>query len=111
MIKITAVIKIKTNGQPCAKSAKAIADLEARGLWAKIDRVVIANETDPASEGYQLAQEYQVEAAPFFITIEGEHTMIYPAYYQFIKQVFHQDVDEASELAEIVAQNPDLDFI
>jgi hypothetical protein len=111
MLKTTAVIKIKTDGQPCAKSAQVIADLESRGLWKKIDRVVIADEQDTSSEGYQLAQQYQVDAAPFFITSEDQHTIIYKAYYQFLQQVFHQTVDQSLELAEIMRQNPDLDFI
>jgi len=33
------------------------------------------------------------------------------AYQRFLKEVLHQVPDDTDEIAEIIAQNPDLDFI
>src|SRR6185312_10752516 len=41
--------------------------LRARGLWDRIDRVVIAEEGNASSEGMQLGQKFGVPTAPFFV--------------------------------------------
>ncbi len=109
---IVLVKKIKLDGQPCAKSARVLTDLVARGLLPRIHQVVTADERDSSSEGYVLAAEHQVEAAPFFIVTKDDGaTQVYRAYHYFLKEIFNQDVAEADKLAEIMAQNPDLDFM
>ncbi len=108
---IAIVIKVKADGKPCAKSSEVIADLKLRSLWDKLNHVIVADERNSSSEGYLLAREYQADTAPFFITVNGDNTEIYLSYYRFIKQVFEQEVSEMAEVAETMAQNPDLDFI
>jgi phosphoadenosine phosphosulfate reductase len=63
----TMVKKLLLSGQPCKKCAEAEDLLRSRGLWGRIDRVVVAVEGDAASEGMQLAQRHGVGTAPFFI--------------------------------------------
>ena len=109
---ITLVQKISSNGELCAKSAKVIADLSVRELGHNIDRIVTADERDPASEGYILAAKYQINAAPFFIvTTDDDRTHAYPSYSQFLRNVFNIEPAESDEIAEIMAQNSDMYFI
>lgn len=113
-MQITLVKKIKRDGQPCAKSARVLQELEEFGLLDRIDRVVVADERQAAtSEGYALAAEHAVESAPFFIVTDDAtgSTRVFAAYHRFLKEVFDRETSEADEVAEIVAQNPDLDFI
>jgi hypothetical protein len=109
---ITLVKKIKQNGQPCAESARVLADLEERGLLPQIHQVITADERNLSSQGYALAAQYQVETAPFFIvTEENGGIQVYRAYHLFLQDIFDQETSEADKMAEIIAQNPDLDFI
>lgn len=109
---ITLVQKIKLNGELCAKSAKVITDLTARGLRDNIDRLITADERDPASAGYILATKYQIDTAPFFIVTTDDHkTHAYPIYSQFLRNVFNVEPAESDEIAEIMAQNSDMYFI
>jgi len=55
------------NGEPCKKCAQAEEVLRRRGLWQRIDRVVIADEADAQSEGMRMARELKMETAPFFV--------------------------------------------
>ena len=70
-MKITFVKKIKADGSPCRKCAEVQTRLEKDGHIEKIDRTVIADERDESSEGMQLAKQFEVERAPFFI-VENE---------------------------------------
>jgi hypothetical protein len=109
---ITLVQKIKSNGELCAKSAKVITDLTARGLRQNINLLVTADERDPTSEGYTLAAKYQIDTAPFFIvTTDDGGTHTYPMYNRFLKHVFNLEPNESDEIAEIMAQNSDMYFI
>lgn len=109
---ITLVQKIKQNGQPCAKSAKVLSELQMLGLQSRIDQIVIADERNPNSEGYVLAAKYEVDAAPFFIVDNpGDPPRLYTAYQRFLKEVLDQQPSEDAEISEIMSQNPDLDFI
>ena len=109
---ITLVQKIKKNGQPCAKSIRVLLELETLGLRSQIDAVITADERDPNSEGYALAAQHQVEAAPFFIVEDSDHSVhLYTAYQRFLKEVLHHRTSAAAEISEIMSQNPDLDFI
>lgn len=109
---ITLIKKIRENGQLCAKSARVLNELEELGLMSHIDQVVTADEREPSSEGYTLAAVHNISAAPFFIVdADDGSTQIYTAYHRFMKEVFNRQISEAEELSEIMAQNPDLDFI
>ena len=110
---ITLVKKIKRDGQPCKKSARVLNELEELGLLDRIDRIVAADERRiQDSEGYALAAEHNVEMAPFFIVAEGDGSArVFTAYHRFLKETFDLETSEEKEIEEIVAQNPDLDFI
>jgi hypothetical protein len=109
---ITLVQKIRSNGELCAKSAKVITDLTARGLRNNIDRLVTADERDPASAGYVLAAKYQIDTAPFFIvTTDDNETHTYPIYSRFLRDIFNLEPVENDEIAEIMAQNSDMYYI
>ncbi len=109
---ITMVKKIKADGNPCRKSANVLSDLEALGFLEAISRVVAADERNPESEGFALASHHGVEAAPFFIVEQKDgSTSIYTAYSRFLKDVFNHHVPDTVRTFEILAQNPELDFL
>jgi phosphoadenosine phosphosulfate reductase len=64
---VTMIKKKLLSGEPCKKCAEAEELLRARGLWARIDRVVWAVEGEPSSEGMQLGARHGVANAPFFL--------------------------------------------
>lgn len=108
---ITFVKKVLANGEPCAKCADVSARLEAGGHLARIDEVVIADEQDPTSPGMQLAARYGVSRAPFFIVEDAAGTRVYTVYFKFAREVLGRLPSEAAESAELLRDNPDLDFI
>lgn len=109
---ITMVKKVKANGRPCRKSANVLSELETLGFLRSIGRVVAADERNPDSEGFTLALQYSVDAAPFFIVKKEDGSeAIYTAYTRFLKDVFNHDVSETKQALEILSQNPDLDFL
>ena len=111
-MQITMVKKIKMDGSPCRKCAEIDQRLQDSGLAHRIDRIVIADERDPASEGMQLAKQYQVERAPFFIVRnENKPVVIYTVFLKFLKEVLETGTTEQDEVNAIMDENPDLDFI
>ena len=88
---ITLVKKIKFDGEPCKKCQEVEQRLKDSNLMDRIDRIVIADERDPGSEGMKLAAEHQVELAPFFI-VEDEQgdVTIYTIYFKFVKEVLSE---------------------
>ena len=109
---ITMVKKVKANWRPCRKSASVLSELETVGLLRSIGRVVDADERNPRSEGFKLALQHSVAAAPFFIVDREDGTQsIYTAYSRFLKDVFNHEVSETKQALEILSQNPDLDFL
>lgn len=109
---ITMVKKVKVDGNPCRKSASVLSELEDLGLLRSIGRVVDADERDPESEGFMLAVQHSVDAAPFFIVEREDGTeAVYTAYSRFLKDVFNHEVSETKQVLEILSQNPDLDFL
>lgn len=111
-MKITMVKKIREDGAACRKCAEIEQRLQQNNLADKIDRVVIADERDPASEGMQLAARYNVDRAPFFIVErEGAEPVIYTVYFQFVKEVLSVSASEDEVIKDIIDQNPDLDYI
>ena len=82
------VKKILDDGSPCKKCAEVEQRLVSARLMDKIDDIVIADERDLESPGMQLAREYQVERAPFFIVEEdGIPPRIYTVYFKLVKEV------------------------
>jgi hypothetical protein len=109
---IVMIQKIKLNGERCNRSERVFQDLEKRNLLNQIHQIVSADERDPSSIGYALATQYKVDKAPFFVVMPSNgSTLIYSAYQRFLEEVLHQVTDEADEIAEIMSQNPDLEFI
>lgn len=106
---ISMVKKIKADGSPCRKCAEVEKRLEDAGLAHRIDRIIIADERDPASEGMQLATQYQIERAPFFIVEEtGKDPRIFTIYMKFLKEVLGADSTNEDAARDIMDANPDI---
>lgn len=87
-MKITLVKKVLVDGSPCAKCGDVQEKLEERDQLRFIDETVIADVREENSRGMQLARQYNVERAPFFIVEkEGEEPEIYTVYFKFAKEV------------------------
>lgn len=84
---ITMIKKLLSGGEPCRKCAQAEALLRRRGLWARIDEVVIAEEDDPESPGQKLAREHGVHLAPFFLDRTGETVTVYTSVLELMAKV------------------------
>lgn len=111
-MKITLVKKILADGSPCKKCADVLDKLENSDQMKHIDEVLTADERDAASAGMVLAQQYNVDRAPFFIVEQdGKAAEIYTVYMKFVKEVLNQKTNESDELKEIMENNDDLDFI
>ena len=111
-MQITMVKKIKADGSPCRKCAEVEQRLQDSGLAHRINRIVIADERDPGSEGMQLARQYQVDRAPFFIVKpDGKPAVIYTVFLKFLKQVLETGTTEQDKVNALMDDNPDLDFI
>jgi hypothetical protein len=111
MTTIAFVKKIKADGSPCRKCAEVEGRLEGAGLMARIDRVIVADERDPASEGMLLAIELGVDAAPFFVVTRGETRTLYTSYVRLLKEVLAAPTSEEEEAREILEKSGDLDFL
>ena len=110
-MRITFVKKILANGQPCAKCADVERRLTASGQMARIDRVVVADERDPQSEGMRLAARHAIAAAPFFVVEDGDATTIHTVYLKFSREIFGRRAEAVAEAQEMLRANPDLDLI
>lgn len=110
-MKIRFVKKILADGQPCQKCADVEERLNSSGQMAHIDEVIIADERDSGSQGMQLAREFDVDRAPFFLVEEDGKTSVYTVYFKFVKEVFGDSSSKSDEAQEILNDNPDLDFI
>jgi len=83
---VTMVKKRLANGETCPKCIQAEALLKNRGLWNRIDDVVWADETDPASPGMRLAARLGVGLAPFFVVREdGGGETVYESVLKLVK--------------------------
>ena len=111
-MKITFVKKIKADGSPCPKCNDVQEKLEQNDQLKFIDRTVIADERDESSEGMQIANQYNVERAPFFVVEEdGKEPAIHTVYLKFVKEVLDQKTSATDEAKDILESNPDLDFL
>lgn len=111
-MRITFVKKIKADGSPCRKCAEVQARLEKDGYIDKIERTVIADERDTNSEGMQLAKQFDVDRAPFFIVEnEGQEPLVYTVYFKLVNEVLRGKSNEQDAAKDIMDANPDLDFL
>jgi hypothetical protein len=108
--RITFVKKVLADGAPCGKCRDVEARLERGNHLRRIDRILIADERDPNSEGMRLAHALKVDHAPFFVVENSGETIVYTVFLKFLKEVLGvcDDTDDAQLL---LANNPDLDLI
>ena len=66
-MQITMVKKRTKDGNPCRKCSQAEQLLKDRNVWQYVHRVIWAEENDPSSEGYVIAERHNVTVAPFFL--------------------------------------------
>ena len=83
---ITMVKKKMADGSDCRKCVEVTEFLRTRGLLARIDEVVWAQENDPQSPGMVLGARYKVERAPFFIVRDEGGEKIYTSALQLIQE-------------------------
>ena len=95
------VKKRLVDGSECRKCADASATLKSRGLSARIDDIVWAQEGDDASAGMVLAGKFSVEQAPFFIVKDRGEEQIYTSVLQLIRERLQQDVTSLQQAAAI----------
>jgi len=109
---ITMVKKIKADGSACRKCEEVESRLQRDGVQEHIDRVITADERDPDSEGMVLARRHRVDLAPFFIVRDdhGKET-VYTVYFRLLREVLRGNASEQEEIADIMDNNPDLDFL
>jgi hypothetical protein len=109
---ISMIKKIKADGSPCRKCAEIEKRLEVAGLTGKINRIIIADERDPETEGMRLAAQHNVDRAPFFIVEEdGKAPRIFTIYMKFLKEVLEVGTSDQDAVKDIMDANPDLDYI
>ena len=104
--------KIKEDRSSCRKCAEVEKRLEDARLSGRIDRIIIADEREPESEGIRIAAKYNIDRAPFFIVEEDDKPpRIYTVYMKFVKEVLEAEVSEQDAIKDIMDANPDLDYI
>ena len=108
---ITFVKKILADGSPCAKCADVIERFERSGSMGRIDATLVADERDAASAGMLLAAELAVDRAPFFVVERDGQRVVYTSWLTFQREVLEAKVEAADEDNDILASNPDLDFL
>lgn len=84
---IQMVKKVLADGEPCRKCARAEEMLRARGVWERIDEVLVFREAEPHSEGARLARVHGVSVAPFFVVREGATERVYLSTLELIAAV------------------------
>lgn len=110
-MKITFVKKILADGSPCPKCADVESKLEQTGNISRIDETLIADERDPDSAGMKLADDHQVTRAPFFVVERDGELQVFTVYFKFVKEVLGGKTSSTEEAAELLNDNPDLDYI
>ena len=111
MAYITLVKKLKADGNPCRKCVEVEERLHKDGHYEAIDRIVIADEKDPNSEGMRLAAQYRVDRAPFFLVKDAGGTRVYTVYLKLVKEVLKAPASRLAMDMELLNSSPDLDFI
>ncbi len=96
------------DGLECKKCREVSQRLEANGEMRFINKIIYADIRDSQSEGYQLANRYGLDIAPFFIVNDGGKETIYKTYLELKKEVFHKEPDpEDIEIEE--SRKPPID--
>lgn len=108
---VTFVKKVLADGSPCRKCADVEARLDAGNHWPAIDRTVIADERDAASEGMQIAARLGVERAPFFVVENSGETIVYTVFFKFLKEVLGAPTSAAEDAQAVLRANPELDLL
>ena len=109
---ITFVKKILATGEPCKKCREVEDRLRQSGYIDLIDKTIVADERDPDSEGMQLAKQYEVNLAPFFVVENDGPPRIYTIYFKFVKAELDQKFEAGDRDAQdILRANPELDLI
>jgi hypothetical protein len=108
--KITFVKKVLADGKPCGKCRDVETRLTEGQYWPAIERVVVADERDPNSEGMRLAAQLGVDRAPFFVIETEGKTVIYTVFLKFLKEILNA-ADQTDDAQLLLAANPDLDLI
>jgi len=106
MRRITLVKKVLADGSPCRKCREIETRMAKNGHDAWVDRVVVADERDPESAGWQLAQEHGVNTAPFFVVEENGQTRIYTVYLKFVREALRSGAPELPTLARTLELSP-----
>jgi len=95
-VHVTMVKKRLRDGSECRKCADAMAQLEHRGLWQRIDEVVWALEDDPESPGNQLGARLGVDRAPFFVVRDASGEHVYTSVLRLIRERLGGSVSETT---------------
>ncbi|MFW5944825.1 MAG: hypothetical protein ACOCTU_06145 [Bacteroidota bacterium] len=107
-MKITMVKKLLEDGSECKKCQEVTERLNAHNEMDKIDRIAYADVRDPESEGFKLAEKYNMDTTPFFLVEDNEKVSVYKTYLELRKNVFNQTPDaEDIEIEEKRKAPPD----
>merc|ERR1712070_1098026 len=102
---VTFVKKIYSDGSTCQKCDFVWKQIQKDEFEGRIDRIVVADERDPQSEGIVLARKHKVTRAPFFVVVDDkkpDEEVIYDVYFQLKKKVFAKETSEAEKNEEII---------
>lgn len=106
-MRITLVKKVLADGQDCRKCRDVMERLERGGHLGRIDRILVADERNPASAGWMAAQHYGVDTAPFFVVRHDDgREQVYTVFLAFFHEVLQppspapaDDIDQLEDLA------------
>ena len=80
-----------------------------------IDKIVVADVRDHESEGFKIAEEHNIDVAPFFVVEDAGDVKIYKTYMQFKRAVLKKRVErqdsEIEEKREINKAVDEIDFL
>ena len=97
-MKIIFVKKILADGSACKKCIEVQQKMEAANQMRFITDIAVADEKNPESAGMELATQYNINRAPFFIVEkESGEIEVYTIYFKLVKEVF-------SKLSQTAAQ-------
>ena len=104
-MRITLVKKVLADGQDCRKCQDVIERLERAGHLGRIDRILVADERNPASAGWMAAQHYGVDTAPFFVVRDDDgREQVYTVFLAFVRNVLKPLSPAAAPASEEVGQ-------